>query len=158
MCSSDLLLTVLVSLLSPRGRAQAAVDNAHREAQAYIEMTYGSFEEKRDTMYERMIAHEKIVESLPPRFQDMVVEEKNVRELLADAHRIRDKRSAFNAHGERSDEQPEGLQVTRPDGTVATDANGNVITVVKEQEILAEKEAKHRAREQARAEHAARKS
>src|SRR5699024_2993003 len=47
-----LLLTVLVSLLSPRGRAQAAVDNAHREAQAYIEMTYGSFEEKRDTMYE----------------------------------------------------------------------------------------------------------
>ena len=153
-----LLLTVLVSLLSPRGRAQAAVDNAHREAQAYIEMTYGSFEEKRDTMYERMIAHEKIVESLPPRFQDMVVEEKNVRELLADAHRIRDKRSAFNAHGERSDEQPEGLQVTRPDGTVATDANGNVITVVKEQEILAEKEAKHRAREQARAEHAARKS
>ena len=153
-----LLLTVLVSLLSPRGRAQAAVDNAHREAQAYIEMTYGSFEEKRDTMYERMIAHEKIVESLPPRFQDMVVEEKNVRELLADAHRIRDRRSAFNAHGERSDEQPEGLQVTRPDGTVATDANGNVITVVKEQEILAEKEAKHRAREQARAEHAARKS
>ncbi|WP_193103770.1 TerC family protein [Brachybacterium sp. FME24] len=145
-----LILTVLWSLLSPKGRAQAAVNNAHREALAYVEMTYAAFEAKRDTMYERMIEHEKIVDGLPARFQDMVVAEKNVRELLADAHKVHDTRVSFNERSERSDKQPEGLVVTRADGTVSTDPNGNVTTVAEEEAALAEKEAKHREREAAR--------
>ncbi|MEE1618324.1 TerC family protein [Brachybacterium sp. J153] len=146
-----LVVTVLASLLSPKGRAQAAVNDAHREAQAYVEMTYASFEERRDALYARMIEHEKAIEALPAKYQDMVVEERNVLELLADAHRIHERRQAHNDLGERSDEQPEGLVVTRPDGTVATDPSGNVITVAEEERALAEKEAKRLAREQERA-------
>ncbi|MGP9538815.1 TerC family protein [Brachybacterium sp. AOP43-C2-M15] len=150
-----LTITVLASLFSPKGRAQAAVNDAHREAQAYIEMTYATFEERRDAMYDRMISHEKIVDGLPAKYEDIVVAEKNVRDLLADAHRIHDARLAHNERGERSDDQPAGLVVTRPDGTVATDPSGNVITVAQEEEDLALKEAKHREREQAKADHAA---
>ena len=150
-----LVITILASLLSPKGRAQAAVNDAHREAQAYIEMTYASFEKKRDAMYDRMIAHEKIIDALPAKYEDMVVAEKNVRELLTDAHRLHDQRLAFNDRAERSDEQPEGLVVTRADGTVATDPSGNVVTVAAEEELLAKKAAKRREREQARADHAA---
>ncbi|AXK45658.1 TerC/Alx family metal homeostasis membrane protein [Brachybacterium saurashtrense] len=150
-----LTITVLASLMSPKGRAQAAVNDAHREAQAYLEMTYAEFERKRDAMYDRMIAHEKIIDGLPERFQGMVVAEKNVRELLADAHLVHDRRTEFNERGERSDEQPDGLVVTRPDGTVATDPSGTVITVAREKELREAKEAKRREREQARAEHAA---
>ncbi|GAA4523835.1 TerC/Alx family metal homeostasis membrane protein [Brachybacterium paraconglomeratum] len=150
-----LTVTVLASLLSPKGRAQAAVNNAHQEALAYIELTYESFEAKRDQMYDRMIAHEKMIDSLPAKYEDMVVAEKNVRELLSDAHQLHDNRLAFNERGERSDEQPEGLVVTRTDGSVATDPSGNVITVVQEEEIRAKKEAKHRERAQAREDHAA---
>jgi len=150
-----LFVTILASLLSPKGRAQAAVNNAHQEAQAYIEMTYSSFEKKRDAMYDRMIAHEKIIDGLPAKYEDMVVAEKNVRELLTDAHRLHDQRIAYNDRGERSDEQPEGLTVTRADGTVATDPSGNVVTVAAEEELLAKKEAKRLEREQARADHAA---
>ena len=152
---SVLTITVIASLVSPKGRAQATVNNAHREAQAYIEMTYADFEQRRDAIYDRMIAHEKIVDSLPAKYEDMVVAEKNVRELLADAHRIHDRRVEFNQRDERSDEQPDGLVVTRADGTVATDPSGNVVTVAEEEQARAEKEAKHREREQARADHAA---
>ncbi|WP_193103220.1 TerC family protein [Brachybacterium sp. FME24] len=146
-----LLITVLWSLLSPRGRAQAAVNNAHREAVAYLEMTYASFEARREAMYDTMIEHEKIVDGLPAKFEDLVISEKNVRELLADTHTVHERRLSFNQLGERSDEQPEGLVVTRADGTVATDPNGNVITVAEEEATLAMKEAKHREREEARA-------
>src|SRR5699024_10924951 len=118
-------------------------------------MTYADFEQRRDATYDRMIANEKIVDSLPAKYEDMVVAEKNVRELLADAHRIHDRRVEFNERGERSDEQPEGLEVTRADGSVATDPSGNVITVAEEEQALAAKEAKRLEREQARADHAA---
>ncbi|MBB5830780.1 TerC family protein [Brachybacterium aquaticum] len=152
-----LVVTIVASLLSPKGRAQAAVNNAHREAQAYIEMTYASFEQKRDAMYEQMLAHEKIVDSLPAKYEDMVVAEKNVRELLADAHRIHDLRTSHNERGERSDEQPDGLIVTREDGTVATDPSGNVVTVAEERELREKKEAKRRERERHREEYEAAK-
>ncbi|MEV0869072.1 TerC family protein [Brachybacterium paraconglomeratum] len=149
-----LTVTVLASLLSPKGRAQAAVNNAHHEARAYLEMTYRSFEEQRDAMYEKMLAHEKIVDGLPAKYEDIVVAEHSVRELLADAHRVHEARLAFNERGERSDEQPDGLLVTHPDGTVATDPGGTVITLAEEKELRETKEAKRRAREQAHAEHA----
>ncbi|MGP5089337.1 TerC family protein [Brachybacterium tyrofermentans] len=147
-----LAVTVLVSLVSPKGRAQAAVNNAHREAVAYQEMTYESFESRRDEMYERMLEHERIIEGLPAKFQDLVVSERNVTELLSDAHAVHAQRVRFNERGERSDEQPDGLLVTREDGTVATDPNGNVITVAEEERVRATKKAKRLEREQARAE------
>ena len=150
-----LTITVLASLLSPKGRAQATVNNAHREAQAYIEMSYEAFEQRRDAMYDRMIEHEKLIDALPPKYEGMVLAERNVRDLLADAHRIHDKRVAFNDRGERSDELPEGLQVTHPDGTVATDPTGNVLTLEEEQAVREKKEVKRLERGQARAEHAA---
>ena len=151
---ATLVITVLISLLSPKGRAQAAVTNAHREAQAYVEMTYTSFEAERDAMYERMVDHEKATAALPEKFQYMVSSDHNVNQLLADAHRVHEKRTAENRMGERSDALPDGLQVTRADGTVATDQSGNVITVAQEEQELAAKEAKRREREHARAEHA----
>ncbi|MGP5290055.1 TerC family protein [Brachybacterium tyrofermentans] len=149
---ATLAVTVLVSLVSPKGRAQAAVNNAHREAVAYQEMTYESFESRRDAMYERMLEHERIIASLPTKFQDLVVSERNVTELLADAHTVHAQRVAFNECGERSDEQPEGLLVTRADGSVATDPQGNVITVAEEELTLATQKAKRLERERARAE------
>ena len=149
-----LTVTVLASLVSPKGRAQAAVNNAHHEARAYLEMTYRSFEQERDAMYDKMLAHEKIVDGLPAKHEDIIEGEHAVRELLADAHRVHEARLAFNERGERSDEQPDGLLVTHADGTVATDPGGSVITLAEEAELRATKEAKRRAREQARAEHA----
>ena len=146
-----LTVTVLVSLLSPKGRAQAAVNKAHSEAVAYVEMTYESFEHRRDEMYERMLEHERIIDGLPAKFQDMVVAERNVVELLADAHKVHRQRVGFNELGERSDEQPEGLVVTRPDGLVAKDPNDNVITVAEQEKVHAKKQAKRLVREQARA-------
>ncbi|WP_246954552.1 TerC family protein [Brachybacterium sp. Marseille-Q7125] len=154
---SVLTITILTSLLSPKGRAQAAVNNAHREAKTYIEMTYEAFETHRDALYQKMLEHEQIVENLPEKYHDMIVAERNVRELLADAHRIHDRRQAYNDRGERSDEQPEGLVVTREDGTVATDSSGNVITVAEEQALEEKKAAKRAERERHREEHAAAK-
>ena len=155
---SVLVVTVLVSLLSPKGRAQAAVNNAHREAVAYVEMTYAGFEARRDAMYERMLEDEKTLQGLPAKFRSMVASEQNVRELLTDAHRIHEARIAFNDRGERSDEQPEDLLVTRADGTIATDGNGNVVTVAEDEAARATSQARHREREEARAAYAASRS
>ena len=111
------------------------MDRTHREARVYLEMTYADFEERRDARYERMVAHEQAVDALPAKHRDAAAVPKNLRALLADAHRSHRARAALALHGERSDEQPEGLLVTRADGTVATDDNGNVITLAEEARI-----------------------
>lgn len=127
-----LVLTVLVSLFSSKGRALAAVNRARREAQAYIEMTYADHEDRRGALYERMRAHERAVGALPAKHRDAVMEDKHVRELLEDAHRLHEARADSALRAERSDEQPDGLRVTRADGTVATDENGNILTLEQE--------------------------
>ena len=143
-----LVLTVLASLLSPKGRALATVNRAHREAQAFLEMTYSDFEERREARYERMIAHEQAIDALPAKHRQAAVAQKHVRELLADAHLSHEARAAFALRGERSDEQPDGLRVTRADGTVATDENGDVITLAEEARTSAETESGQRDREE----------
>src|SRR5699024_1484975 len=142
-----LVVTVLVSLLSPKGRAQAAVSNARREAVAYVEMTYAGFEARRDAGDERMPEDERTLQGRPAGFPDAGGPEQNGRALLAAAPRIHEARLASAQSGERSAEQPEGLIVTRADGTVATDGSGKVVTVSEEEAARARSQAEHRERE-----------
>ncbi|WP_010535236.1 TerC family protein [Brachybacterium squillarum] len=127
-----LTITVIASLFSKRGKAQAAVSDARWEAEHYIEMSYQAFEARRDAIYQRMIEHEQIIENLPSTFQNHVDDERGLRELLADAHAIHEVRLAHNERGERSDEQPEGLRVVREDGTVSVDGSNKLVLIGQE--------------------------
>ena len=109
-----LIVTVVVSLLSPRGRALATVNSAGREAQAYIEMTYADFEQRREARYERMIAHEQAVGALPgeaPGHRDGA--EERARAARPTPIGATTRGAALALRGERSDEQPDGLRVTQ---------------------------------------------
>ncbi|MFC7376394.1 MULTISPECIES: TerC family protein [unclassified Brachybacterium] len=122
-----LTLTVIASLVSRRGRAQNTVSSARRDAEAYVSMTYTSFEQERERVYRRLMENEEKLKNLPEKYQDLVHEEKSLSELLDDAHAMAQKRWSDRQGGTRSDEHPEGLSTIGPDGKVRKDADGNIL-------------------------------
>ncbi|WP_114854624.1 TerC family protein [Brachybacterium sp. YJGR34] len=123
-----LIVTVAASLLSRRGRAKAAVASARRDAEAYVSMSYTSFEEERERIYRRLQENEDAIRSLPEKYQGLLHEEKSLSELLSDAHVMAEKRRSDRDGGRRTDEHPEGLRTVGPDGRIRRDASGQIIS------------------------------
>ncbi len=80
-----LLVTVLASLLSPRGKAQNVISSARVSAAHYLDRDYTLGEPgERDRLYTHMLASEKALHELDPKYREGVEEE--LTELLNRAH------------------------------------------------------------------------
>jgi tellurite resistance protein TerC len=119
-----LVVTIVGSLISPRGRAKAAVANARRDAAAYVEMTYTAFEAERERIYARMLESEQILEELGPKHRDMLREERSLTDMLEEAHAARIERTGRDADEDRNPDRPGNTdeperpeRSERPDGT-----------------------------------------
>jgi TerC family integral membrane protein len=87
-----LVLTVIVSLLSPKGRARTHVAAARRHATEFIDI------EKDpaycDELFHRLLVEEENLKQLPERYRARIRAEPELNELLARAHRLHDERVA----------------------------------------------------------------
>ena len=83
-----LLLTVLVSLLSPRGKAKTAVGRLRRDLAAWrdLDAAATSSDTERQAAYARLVASEQSVKALPEKYRSMIQERQTLREMLADVH------------------------------------------------------------------------
>ncbi|WP_227982245.1 TerC/Alx family metal homeostasis membrane protein [Nocardia spumae] len=63
-----LVVTVVVSLWSPAGRAQTAVAGAHRYAMRYLDLGYEADQTLREQTYARMLADERAMAELPDKY------------------------------------------------------------------------------------------
>ncbi|WP_067871264.1 TerC family protein [Nocardia vermiculata] len=63
-----LLVTVVVSLWSPAGRAQTAVAGARRYASRYLDLGYEGEQSVREATYDRMLASERTMAKLPDKY------------------------------------------------------------------------------------------
>jgi tellurite resistance protein TerC len=81
-----LTITVLASLLSPRGRAQNAINNARRHATDYLDLGYTQDHTERIRVYQKLVDETKVIRGLGPKYRAMARDEEDLMELLRRAH------------------------------------------------------------------------
>jgi len=91
-----LVVTVLASLFSTRGRTQTAMANARRDAIAYLDSEYTSDPVERERIYRRLIDSRDHIIKLGPKAKQIV---KNEPELLDLCRRASDSHEAAKASG-----------------------------------------------------------
>ena len=81
-----LVVTVLASIFSPRGKALTAINNARRYATEYLELDPQADPAGREEAYARMVHAEQELERIEPRYRAMIKEPEELRTQLAAAH------------------------------------------------------------------------
>lgn len=97
-----LTLTVLASLLSPKGKAKAAVGRLRQALAAYRDLDERASAAQREAAYARVRRTEDEVRKLPAQFRALIQEPQTLREMLADAHARHGAGSAFLRNPARS--------------------------------------------------------
>ncbi|MDI6097915.1 TerC family protein [Actinoplanes sp. NEAU-A12] len=87
-----LVVTVVVSLLSPKGRARTAVAGARRQATEFLDIeTDPAY---CDEIYHRLLEEEKKLKQLPEKYRARIRQQVELMELLERAHRVHAERVA----------------------------------------------------------------
>jgi tellurite resistance protein TerC len=82
-----LALTVLLSLLSPKGKARMAVSRLRRSLAEWQAVdAAGASATERQTAYASLVDAEQAVRALPEEFRDLIHERRTLPEMLAEAH------------------------------------------------------------------------
>ncbi|WP_341393288.1 TerC family protein [Arthrobacter sp. G119Y2] len=81
-----LLVTVIASLVSPAGKAQTAVNNARRHANAYLDLSYTSDEGERERIYAALCEEERQISTMDKKYRDKVKDIEDIRAEVARAH------------------------------------------------------------------------
>ncbi|MFE5700448.1 transporter [Rhodococcus sp. ACS1] len=81
-----LVITVIASLASKKGRAQSTIAGARRHAVNYLDLDYTADLAERERMYDRLINEEEQLKKLDPKFKKMVREETALLDLIKRAH------------------------------------------------------------------------
>ena len=83
-----LAVTVIASLLSPKGRGQNAVSGARRHAAGYLDVEKDP--ERRETVYRKLLTEEAVIRKLPEKYRAKIREEDRLMDLLRRAHAAHD--------------------------------------------------------------------
>jgi tellurite resistance protein TerC len=87
-----LLVTVVASLLSPKGRAKTYVSAARRHAADFLDVETDPH--YCDEVYHRLVEEEKNIKQLPEKYRREIRQEDELMALLTKAHRVHDERVA----------------------------------------------------------------
>jgi tellurite resistance protein TerC len=86
-----LLVTVLASIFSPKGKAKNAVSGAKRHANEYLDLNYETDMVERDKIFAKMCREEDQIRKLPEKYKKLVRNETEFLDLLRKAHIEHDK-------------------------------------------------------------------
>lgn len=82
-----LIVTVVLSLLSPAGKAQTAINNARRHAVDYLDLDYTADAAERERIYRALTAEEVQIAQMPLKYRNKAKDVDKIREQVAEAHR-----------------------------------------------------------------------
>jgi tellurite resistance protein TerC len=82
-----LLVTVVASLLSARGKAQAAVSALRRHATTYLGLGASAELTDCEKVHARVVAAEQRVAVLDPKYRELIHDPEHLREMVAEVHR-----------------------------------------------------------------------
>ena len=81
-----LLLLVLASLLSPKGKAKNLISGARRHATHYLDLNYETDINERERIFDRMCAEEQMLRKQPEKYKRFIRNETEFMALLKRAH------------------------------------------------------------------------
>ncbi|WP_167041823.1 TerC family protein [Salinibacterium sp. ZJ454] len=81
-----LVITVVGSIVSPKGKARTAVVNLRRYSDEYLDLSYTADPVERQRVYDEMVEAEHTVTGLPPKYRAMIKQPELLRENLRRAH------------------------------------------------------------------------
>ncbi|MBD7995564.1 TerC family protein [Arthrobacter sp. Sa2CUA1] len=81
-----LVITIIASLVSPAGKAQTAVNNARRHANAYLDLSYTADEGERERIYTALCEEERQIEQMDLKYRNKVKDIEDIRSEVARAH------------------------------------------------------------------------
>ncbi len=81
-----LVVTILASIFSPKGKAKNAVSGAKRHATEYLDLNYETDMAERDKLFARMVREEDQIRSLPEKYKRLIRNETQFLDLLRKAH------------------------------------------------------------------------
>jgi tellurite resistance protein TerC len=110
-----LVVTVLMSLFSTRGRNQTAMANARRDATAYLDSEYTADPVERERIYRRLIDSRDHIVNLGPKAKQIVKNELELIELCRRAAAAHDAAIASGQHPDPSVLGPDPRPLTAPD-------------------------------------------
>ncbi|MEA9984776.1 MULTISPECIES: TerC family protein [Subtercola] len=84
-----LAITVLASLFSPAGKANTVISDARIQAKKFVEHDFDNDTAARDKTYNRMLAREAAIKTLPTKYSAKAAEDDELIELLGKAHELR---------------------------------------------------------------------
>ena len=86
-----LVVTVLASIFSPKGKAKNAVSGARRHATEYLDLNYETDMVERDKLFAKMCREEDQIRKLPEKYKRLIRNETEFLDLLGRAHTEHDK-------------------------------------------------------------------
>ncbi|RYV50432.1 TerC family protein [Pengzhenrongella frigida] len=81
-----LVVTVIGSLVSPRGKAQAAISGARRHATEYLDLDYEADPAQREKIYARLLVDEAATNGLPAKYRAEIKDPEELADQLRLAH------------------------------------------------------------------------
>jgi len=81
-----LVVTVIASLVSPKGKAQTAVSGARRHATDYLDLDYEADPAEREKIFTKLLTEEAQIKKLPKKYRAEIREEQKLVALLEAAH------------------------------------------------------------------------
>ena len=86
-----LIITILASVFSPKGKAKNAVSGARRHAVEYLDLNYETDMAERDKLFAKMVREEAQIRKLPEKYKRLVRNETEFLDLIRKAHTEHDK-------------------------------------------------------------------
>ncbi|GHG43172.1 tellurium resistance protein [Sinomonas cellulolyticus] len=83
---SVLLVTIVASLYSKAGKAHAAVNNARRHAESYLDLEYTADPAERERVYRELLDEEQDILEMDRKYRDRVKDIEAIRAKVAEAH------------------------------------------------------------------------
>ncbi len=107
---ATLLLTVVWSLFSKKGKTLTLIKNTRRHAQQYLDLDYYDKPQAREHAYRTLLAEEGALSKLPPQQQALIEDQQQLLDLLDEAHRVHeeyvDKHPSAFPNGNSADGRP----------------------------------------------------
>ncbi|MDQ1057291.1 tellurite resistance protein TerC [Arthrobacter globiformis] len=94
-----LAVTIIGSLLSPKGKAKAMVSNAKRHATSYVDLNYETDIAERERIFDKLVREEQELKRLPEKYKRLIRNETEFMNLIRRAHAEHDQ--ALERAGEK---------------------------------------------------------
>lgn len=85
-----LIVTVVASMVSPKGKAHAAISGARRHATDYVDLEYTADQGERNRIFAKLVTEEEAIKKLQPKYRQWVRNEDELMALLRRAHEEHD--------------------------------------------------------------------